>query len=207
MAQHDFSINNQSAPAFRGDLNNALEALATLSSGASAPSTTYANMLWYDTANNILYMRSEADDAWISLGTLDQGANTFTPAGVAKLTQTQVENAASTVFGQVSGQRVAQAGVVSFADQEQQIGVGQTWQAVTRVSGTSYQNTTGKPIQFSFRGGTGANSLQVSVDNVTWVTVVTNDASSGTRDFLTAIIPPDYYYRGNDIFGTVVELR
>ena len=26
------------------------------------------------------------------------------------------------------------------------IGVGQTWQAVTRVSGTTYYNTTGKPI-------------------------------------------------------------
>ena len=39
-------------------------------------------MLWYDTANNTLKMRSEADDAWINLGTLDQSLGTFTPAGV-----------------------------------------------------------------------------------------------------------------------------
>ena len=109
MAQHDFNIDNQSAPAFRGDLNSALEALGTLSSGATAPATTYANMLWYDTANNILKMRSEADDAWINLGTLDQSLNTFAPAGVAELTQVQVEDDTSTVFGQVSGQRLGQA--------------------------------------------------------------------------------------------------
>jgi hypothetical protein len=34
-------------------------------------------MLWYDTANNILKMRSEADDVWIDIGTLDQSLGTF----------------------------------------------------------------------------------------------------------------------------------
>ena len=81
MSQNDFGISNQTAPNFRADLNLALQALASTSSGATAPSTTYANMLWYDTANNILKMRTEADDAWIELGTLDQSTNTFTPAG------------------------------------------------------------------------------------------------------------------------------
>jgi phage-related tail fiber protein len=36
-------------------------------------------MLWYDTAANTLYMRSEADDAWIKIGELDQSALTFAP--------------------------------------------------------------------------------------------------------------------------------
>jgi len=109
VSQNDFVIANQTAPNFRADLNLALQALASTSSGATAPSTTYANMLWYDTATNILKMRSEADDAWINLGTLDQSLNTFTPAGVAELTQVQVEDDTSTVFGQVSGQRLGQA--------------------------------------------------------------------------------------------------
>jgi len=87
MSQNDFVIANQTAPSFRADLNTALQALASNSSGATAPSTTYANMLWYDTATNILKMRSEADDAWISLGTLDQSANTFT-AGPTQTTGT-----------------------------------------------------------------------------------------------------------------------
>jgi hypothetical protein len=82
MSQHDFDIANQTASNARVDINLALKALGSLSSGVTAPTTTYANMLWYDTANNILKMRSEADDAWITLGTLDQSLNTFTPAGL-----------------------------------------------------------------------------------------------------------------------------
>ena len=85
MSQNDFLIANQTAPTFRADLNTALQALASNSSGATAPSSTYANMLWYDTATNILKMRSEADDAWINLGTLDQGTNTFAAANAAPL--------------------------------------------------------------------------------------------------------------------------
>lgn len=102
MAQHDFDIANQSAPNFRADLNDALEALATLSSGATAPSTTYANMLWYDTANNILKMRSEADDAWINIGYLDQSANAF-----RILDDTQVVNTSGTQIGILGDQATA----------------------------------------------------------------------------------------------------
>ena len=77
MSQHDFNIANQSASSARADINNALVALASQSSGATEPSTTYANMPWYDTSTTILKMRSEADDAWISIGYLDQTSNTF----------------------------------------------------------------------------------------------------------------------------------
>ena len=109
MAQHDFNINNQSAPAFRGDLNNALEALVTLSSGATAPATTYAGMIWHDTAANTLYIRSDADDAWIALGTLDQSLNTFTPAGVATQTTATWEAGTDTTESLVSAAKIAAA--------------------------------------------------------------------------------------------------
>jgi len=109
MAQHDFSIANQTFPATRTDLNNALEALATLSSGATAPTATYANMLWYDTSNNILKMRTEADDAWIDIGTLNQSTNEFEVANLTELTQTQAEDDTDTTFGLVSGERLGQA--------------------------------------------------------------------------------------------------
>ena len=102
MSQHDFNIANQTAPSFRTDLNNALQALATLSSGASAPSTTFANMLWYDTTNNILKMRSEADDAWISIGYLDQSVNAF-----RILDDTQVTNTSGTQTGLLGDQATA----------------------------------------------------------------------------------------------------
>ena len=72
MSQHDLNIANQGFPAFRADLNNALAALGTLSSGATEPSTTYANQLWYDTANDQIKIRNEDDDAWITIATLNQ---------------------------------------------------------------------------------------------------------------------------------------
>lgn len=77
MSQHDFNIANQGFPATRTDLNNALAALATNSSGASAPSTTYAYQWWYDTANNILKMRDAGNTAWINFAFFDQVNDTW----------------------------------------------------------------------------------------------------------------------------------
>lgn len=86
MSQHDLTIANQGFPAFRSDLNDALQALGSQSSGATAPSTTFANMIWYDTANNIVKMRNEDNDAWISLFTLDQSTDALTVLGSLTLT-------------------------------------------------------------------------------------------------------------------------
>ena len=72
MSQNDLSIANQGFASFRSDLNSALQALGSTNSGTSAPSTTYANQLFYDTTNNILKIRNEDNDAFISLFTLDQ---------------------------------------------------------------------------------------------------------------------------------------
>lgn len=72
MAQHDYVIANDTFPAVRGDINNALSAVVTVNSGATSPSTTYAAQLWYDSANNILKMRNEDNDAWINLFLLNQ---------------------------------------------------------------------------------------------------------------------------------------
>lgn len=95
MSQHDLNIANQGFPAFRADLNDALVALGSTNSGATAPSTTFANQLWYDTANNILKIRNEDNDAWISLLTLNQSTDalsaigSLTLADIVSLTGTQ----------------------------------------------------------------------------------------------------------------------
>ena len=70
MSQNDFTIANQGFPAFRSDLNSALQALASLSAGASAPTTTFAYQLWYDTTNDVLKIRNADDDAFITLSRL-----------------------------------------------------------------------------------------------------------------------------------------
>ena len=71
MSQHDFSIANQTASSARADINNALQALATNNSGNSAPSTTYANMWWFENDTNRLKIRNEANTAWINVAYLD----------------------------------------------------------------------------------------------------------------------------------------
>jgi len=81
MPTHDYVIDNQTAPNFRSDLNNALAAIVTQNSNATAPSVTYANMFWYETDTNTLWKRDEANSAWISMGVFDESLGTFTPSG------------------------------------------------------------------------------------------------------------------------------
>ena len=81
MSQHDYVIDNQTFPATRTDINNALAAIVTTNAGATAPSTTYAYQLWYDTTNDILKMRNSDNDAWIDLFDVNQ----TTDAASAKL--------------------------------------------------------------------------------------------------------------------------
>ena len=81
MSQHDFNIANQTFPNTRSDINNALGALASLSAGSSAPSTTQAYQLWYDSTNDILKIRNADDDAWITLFTFNQSTDSVQVSG------------------------------------------------------------------------------------------------------------------------------
>jgi len=70
MAQHDYIIDNANGLSFRNDVNNALSAVVTHNSGATAPTTTYAFQVWADTTNDLLKIRNAANSAWITIGTL-----------------------------------------------------------------------------------------------------------------------------------------
>ncbi|MCA0275880.1 MAG: hypothetical protein LCH86_07750 [Proteobacteria bacterium] len=94
------------------------------------------------------------------------------------------------------------------------IGLGQTWQnmAGSRTAGTSYQNTTGRVIGVSItaiaNGGGAQPALQVSADNVAWVSL---DRGQDAVDYLhgKAEIPPGHYYRvqGSSTIVIWSELR
>jgi len=75
ISQTDLNAANASGANFRTDLNNHLAALASTSSGASEPSTRFANQLWVDTTNNLLKIRNEDNDAWITLFQLNQSTD------------------------------------------------------------------------------------------------------------------------------------
>ena len=85
MSQNDFTIANQGFPAFRADINSALQALASNNSGATEPSTMFSNMWWYDSSNNIMYIRNEDNDAWIKFAELDQANDKFVLSGTLQL--------------------------------------------------------------------------------------------------------------------------
>ena len=71
MSQEDYVIaSGQSGSDFRADVQAHLRALLSGNSGASAPSTTYAYMIWLDTTNGLVKQRDAGNTAWIIRGTL-----------------------------------------------------------------------------------------------------------------------------------------
>ena len=71
MATHDYVIANGTGAAVRSDLNDALAAIVSQNSSATAPATTYAYMRWADTTAGVMKMRNGANNAWITLYQLD----------------------------------------------------------------------------------------------------------------------------------------
>jgi hypothetical protein len=71
MATHDYIIANASGAAVRADLNNALAAIVSNNSNATAPATTYAYQWWADTTANQLKLRNSANTDWIVIQELD----------------------------------------------------------------------------------------------------------------------------------------
>ena len=70
MATHDYIIANGTGAAVRSDLNDALAAIVSNNSSASAPATTYAYQWWADTTTGLLKIRDAANNAWVTVGTL-----------------------------------------------------------------------------------------------------------------------------------------
>ena len=78
------------------------------------------------------------------------------------------------------------------------LGYGQKWTDVTgsRVTGTTYYNTTGRPIEVAVTGGTGSlnSGIQVVVAGLTIYTNQTNDGASGSTIGGTFIVPANNSY-------------
>ena len=166
MSQHDFDIANQTASSARADINNALQALASLSSLNTAPTTPYANMLWYDTGTNILKMRNEANSDWISVAYLDQGSSAF-----RILDDTQVMNTSGTQTGLLGDQATAtwEAGagttesLVSPAKVKAAIEAnapGTTWLSSVAVTGGDSFNFSGIPSDVT--------TIYIGINNVSF---------------------------------------
>jgi len=197
MSQHDMNIANQTSANARADINNALGALVSLSSGTSAPSTTFANMLWYETDTNTLYIRNEANSGWVTIGIIN--GSDF-EAKVALASQSEAE------AGTENTKTMTALRVKNAIDQIStgSIGVGQTWQSFStsnRVNNTWYQNTTSLPIQVAIncRGGNGSGEPAIYVGTATnsYITIATWPSNDGEyeRSAFSFIVPVNHYYK------------
>lgn len=79
MAQADQTVQNDTFPTVRADINSNLAALFSKSSGNSAPTVTVAFMDWIDTsgANPVWKKRNASNNAWITLGTISGSTIAF----------------------------------------------------------------------------------------------------------------------------------
>lgn len=91
------------------------------------------------------------------------------------------------------------------------LGMGQTWQDVSRTSGDDYQNTTGRPIMVSctYSGRIGRSYVGVSTASYVQVGGATDSPSNdgNARYVHSFIVPAGHYYMMTGSIHNVAELR
>ena len=112
MAQHDQNIADGLSSAVRADINNALAALFSNSSGATTPTPTAAYQTWVDTSVSpaLWKVRNSANSAWLTLGSVGTalsilGANVSPSFGAQAISTTS-----SISFGDANVQLSISAG-------------------------------------------------------------------------------------------------
>lgn len=138
MAEHDYSIANDTGANVRADINNALSAIVSNNSKATAPSTTFAYMFWADTGSGILKQRNAANDGWISILTLSTGAPIS--GGISNV----VEDTTPQLGGALDGQdnQVSKVNLKDYGEVTNAIGsVGGGTQDIDLTAGNSVSAT------------------------------------------------------------------
>lgn len=208
--------------AWGGYLNDNLDALDTLLGGVTATefgildgatiTTTELNYLSGATSNiqnQINAITAEAGQVpntrLISAGSGLTGggdlsedrtishADTSTQSSVSNSGLTFIQSVAVDDYGHVTS---IGSGTVTIPDTG--IGVGQSWQTVSRSNNTEYRNTTGKPIMVFATGGsvsgTTSISAYVGVSSGSLIQIGRNDARYGTPS-VSFIVPDLHYYK------------
>lgn len=155
MSQHDFDIANADGATVRADINAAFQAAVECSSGATAPSTTFANMWWADTSAGLLKQRNQANTAWISKMSLTTGLIIGTDVAAYN---------ADTLFADVDDTLTA-----GFASTPVDDG--------TKSSGTYTPSEAGGAFRYIVNGG--AFTLAPPSNNTALFVDITNNASAG----------------------------
>ncbi len=189
MAQHDYNIANQTAPNARADINNVLAAIATNNSGASEPSTTFANQWWYETDTNLLKIRNEANDAWINVAYL--ATNNY-----YLLENTIISSTSGSAIGLLAGQSTAtwETGTGTLetlvSPAKLKAGADKSVDSKLNISGTAPIYGIRAWVNFNATGSNGANQTLRASGNIS--TVYKNSSGNFTVTFSTAM--PDANY-------------
>lgn len=123
----------------------------------------------------------------------------------------------STGTGLTGGGNLSANRTISLASSHIPIGVGQTWQNMTssRAAGTTYTNTTGRPIvvnvSFHRTGGSNAAAHTFLVNGVTVGRSVTRFSQNEKVSFTSAVVPSGATYRVDSVENSLLlvwaELR
>lgn len=183
MSQHDFDIANADGATVRADINAAFQAAVELSSGATAPSTTFAFMWWADTSAGILKRRNSANTAWISVMSLTTGLIIGTDVAAYN---------ADALFADVAD--VLTAGFAATP-----------YNAGTKSTGTYTPDEANGNFQYAVNGG--AHTLAPPTNNCTMVIQYTNDGSAGaiTTSGFTKVEGSFTTTNGDDFFAYITK--
>lgn len=183
MAQHDYVLDNQPGSNFRSDLNNALAAIASVNSGGSSPSTTYAFQLWADTLNNQLKIRNAANNAWIVIGSLSSTNLGLQPGGNYVTFNASTGAASLPVGTTVQRPSSASSGMFRFNSTANQFEGynGTSWGSVGGASGSNgnsvfYENDQTVTADYTITSGKNA----MSAGDITIATGVTVTVPTGS---------------------------
>ena len=73
MAEHSYTIANDTGANVRANINTALSAIVSNNSKGTEPTTKFAYQWWADSGSDTLKQRNAANNAWISILTLSTG--------------------------------------------------------------------------------------------------------------------------------------
>ena len=203
MAQHDYNIANQTFPNTRTDINNALSAVASNNSGTAAPSTTFANQWFYETDTNLLQIRNEDNDAYITIAELDQTNDTveyFKSDSIrtALIEFTDGDDAISIADG--GGITISTSldmngtELILDADADSSITADTDDQIDFKIGGTDVVKITSATLDVTGAGNTGgiininsSDTAGASTDNIGRINFVGSDSSGGASGTRAAI--------------------
>lgn len=203
MSQADLNIANISRSLFRAEVNDSLQALASCSSGASEPTTTYAFQLWADTTTSTLKQRNSTNDGWVTLGNLGSTFLDSSDIGTTiqaydadiptiAASQAEMETGTETALRSMSPLRVAQA-------------ISALSTSYTDSDALSLFNASGSAPVYACRAwvnfnGTGTVAIRAS-GNVSSIT--DNGTGNYTVNFTNAM--PDANYCVSQYLGTTYQ--